>query len=162
MIYRRPKEGEEHELFKLMCLVDGETEYMLYRPGERQYNPHMYSALVSGGDGVFCAVTEEEGELLGYVMVRRDGLFKNRHVGHLVIGIRDKARGKGAGKALMNLADRWCRDEGIRRLELTVICKNTAAFALYKSMGFEVEGTRKGSVLVLGNLEDEYYMAKVY
>ena len=38
---------------------------------------------------------------------------------------------------------------------------NEAGIALYKKRGFEVEGTKKHSLLVNGQYVDEYYMARL-
>ncbi|OAO80482.1 hypothetical protein A0O32_1432 [Anoxybacillus flavithermus] len=39
--------------------------------------------------------------------------------------------------------------------------QNQAGIALYKKMGFEIEGIKKHSLLVNGRFMDEYYMAKI-
>ena len=56
----------------------------------------------------------------------------------------------------------WAKEQGVKRLELTVICENARAKHLYEKMGFEIEGTKKKSVLVDGAYLDEYYMAKIF
>jgi RimJ/RimL family protein N-acetyltransferase len=38
---------------------------------------------------------------------------------------------------------------------------NSGAIALYKKMGFEIEGTKNHSLIVDGMYIDEYYMAKL-
>jgi RimJ/RimL family protein N-acetyltransferase len=38
---------------------------------------------------------------------------------------------------------------------------NEAALALYKKMGFEIEGRKKHSLLINGTYVDEYCMAKL-
>jgi RimJ/RimL family protein N-acetyltransferase len=38
---------------------------------------------------------------------------------------------------------------------------NERAIRLYKKMGFEIEGTKKHSLLISGSYVDEYYMAKL-
>lgn len=38
---------------------------------------------------------------------------------------------------------------------------NKAGVALYKKQGFEIEGTKRHSLLVNGQFVDEYYMAKL-
>jgi Acetyltransferases, including N-acetylases of ribosomal proteins len=50
----------------------------------------------------------------------------------------------------------------LTRLELTVMVHNERAIALYKKMGFEIEGTKKRSMRIDGQYVDEYYMAKTY
>jgi RimJ/RimL family protein N-acetyltransferase len=55
----------------------------------------------------------------------------------------------------------WSREKGIHRLELTVMAHNTNAIGLYQKVGFQIEGTKKGSLFVDGQYVDEYYMAKL-
>ncbi|WP_407927862.1 GNAT family N-acetyltransferase [Gracilibacillus suaedae] len=48
-----------------------------------------------------------------------------------------------------------------RRMELTVAASNRSAVALYKKIGFEIEGTKRKALLVENEYLDEYYMAKL-
>jgi len=48
----------------------------------------------------------------------------------------------------------------LKKLELTVLVKNTKAINLYKSKGFEIEGTLKADTVVNGQYEDVYFMSK--
>ena len=57
--------------------------------------------------------------------------------------------------------EKWALLNSITRLELTVVCTNKAALALYKKMGFKIEGIKENSMIVDGSYIDEYYMGKV-
>ena len=46
-------------------------------------------------------------------------------------------------------------------MNLTVMVNNDKGMALYKKMGFQVEGTMKDSMLVNGEYVDEYSMTKI-
>jgi RimJ/RimL family protein N-acetyltransferase len=52
----------------------------------------------------------------------------------------------------------WAREQGIQRIELTVMAHNDAAIALYERNGFTIEGIKKGAIVVDGNLVDEIMM----
>ncbi len=73
----------------------------------------------------------------------------------------DAFTGKKIGTQLFTEAEKWARDHGIHRLELTVIQKNEAGFGLYQKMGFEVEGTKRDSLFMDGEFVNEYYMSKL-
>ncbi len=60
--------------------------------------------------------------------------------------------------ALVELADNWL---GLSRLELTVLCDNAAALALYDRFGFTIEGTHKSWIYRGGMLVDAHTMARV-
>jgi putative acetyltransferase len=68
---------------------------------------------------------------------------------------------QGVGKALMasilELADNWLK---LKRVELCVFIENKAAIALYRKMGFVVEGTKKYAAVRNGQYADEYLMAR--
>jgi ribosomal protein S18 acetylase RimI-like enzyme len=51
--------------------------------------------------------------------------------------VRDDARGAGLGRALMDAALERASERGCRRVELDVNSENTAALALYRSLGFQ-------------------------
>jgi GNAT superfamily N-acetyltransferase len=61
--------------------------------------------------------------------------------------VRDAARGRGLGRALVEKALEVARERGCTRIELDVQSDNTAARALYTSVGFS--DTPKGPVHTL-------------
>jgi RimJ/RimL family protein N-acetyltransferase len=81
--------------------------------------------------------------------------------GGTVIGILSKGQSKGFGSQMFDQLMEWASTQNINRLELTVMCHNEGALALYKKFGFEVEGTKRHSLFIDGNYVDEYYMAKL-
>jgi putative acetyltransferase len=85
-----------------------------------------------------------------------------RHVGSLGMAVRDDWQGKGVGTALMeaalDLADNWLN---LTRIELRVYVDNSAAVALYKRFGFEIEGTHRRLAFRNGEYVDAYSMARI-
>lgn len=63
---------------------------------------------------------------------------------------------------LFQFLEQWRIQTGIRKFELTVMVHNHVALSLYKKMGFEIEGTKRNSLLVEYGFVDEYYMGKNY
>jgi ribosomal protein S18 acetylase RimI-like enzyme len=52
------------------------------------------------------------------------------------------ARGRGVGRALSEYALDWARAQGYAAMQFNAVVEtNTAAVALYKSLGFDVVGT---------------------
>jgi putative acetyltransferase len=102
-----------------------------------------------------------EGQLVGSASLNR---YQGRraHAGVIGIGVHDDFVGRGVGTALMtalvDTADRWL---GLRRLELTVFVDNVPAIALYRRLGFELEGTHRGFGLRDGRYVDAHAMARL-
>jgi GNAT superfamily N-acetyltransferase len=58
--------------------------------------------------------------------------------------VRDDARGKGVGRALVDGVVGLARERGCRRIELDTNESNEAALALYESLGFSAVDSRYG------------------
>ena len=83
------------------------------------------------------------------------------HVGRLGMGLLPQYRGQGTGRRLAEKTIELAKRIGLERIELDVYASNKPAIALYKSLGFALEGVkRKGrkldgiydDVLVMGLL----------
>jgi ribosomal protein S18 acetylase RimI-like enzyme len=82
-----------------------------------------------------------------------------RHGGVLGIGILPAWRGRGLGRRLMERALQAARTFPLARVELSVRADNDRAIALYRKIGFEVEGRRRRTTLVDGVYYDDIIMA---
>ncbi len=92
-----------------------------------------------------------------------------RHVGVLGIGVHPAAQGLGVGRQLMEHLLAWVRahrDPGgqrVLRVELQVRADNPRAIALYRSLGFEHEGTRRAFIHADdGRLVDDLLMGLLF
>jgi GNAT superfamily N-acetyltransferase len=122
------------------------------RPPWREYEPMaatdaavMADALDGRSEGSVVFVGEDEaGAPLGLVHVRPETDYYLRaecgHVADLVVA--PEARGRGAGRALLEAAERWARERGYPVLTLNVFVENAGARAVYESCGFEAETVR--------------------
>ena len=87
-----------------------------------------------------CIVAEEDGEIIGCVVY------------HNIVGdvdmtnvqVKEAHRKRGIGTALMKATMEKARSVGGERFTLEVRESNLAAIALYESLGFTVEGKRRG------------------
>jgi RimJ/RimL family protein N-acetyltransferase len=142
--------------------VESSTNFMLFGPGEREINPERQLNMIRSfkeepNSTIF--VCECEKELVGYLIAKGGFAERNRHSAYLVIGILEKYRGKGIGTSLFEKLHKWANEKQIHRLELTVMAHNVHAIALYKKMGFEVEGTKRNSLKINNEYVDEYFMS---
>jgi RimJ/RimL family protein N-acetyltransferase len=77
----------------------------------------------------------------------------------LGVGLLPDFRGKGIGRKLMGQTIDAAFAFGLTRIELTVREENVNAIALYKSLGFEIEGLHRNAVRIEGQYENLYSMA---
>jgi RimJ/RimL family protein N-acetyltransferase len=135
----------------------------MFEPGERPQDISFLQNKISSCKEetglLLCA--EADGEIVGFLSAERGDFNRNRHSAYLVIGILKKGQSKGLGSRLFESLINWARQQQITRLELTVMCHNEAAIALYKKYGFEIEGTKRNSLIVDGKYVDEYYMGRL-
>lgn len=81
------------------------------------------------------------------------------HSGVLGMGIVAGHRGKGIGEALIRAALESAKAKGLTRIELTVREPNLPALALYRKVGFRVEGIKQKGVRVDSDYENLICMA---
>ncbi|GAB6169610.1 GNAT family N-acetyltransferase [Clostridium carnis] len=164
MNIRKVKFEDENKFLNMLLSLDKETEYMMFEPNERPNNIDRIHEMIRqciDGDNLLLVATEDN-DIIGFLSAQRGVANRIKHTAYIVVGIRAVFRGMGIGKALFSKLDLWARENGVTRLELTVMCPNTTAKYLYEQSGFEVEGIKKNSMLVDGKYVDEYYMAKLY
>lgn len=164
MFIREINVDDAEKFATLMKEVEASSDFMLMEPGERQTTPlQQEKALQSIAQTSHSTilVAEEEGKLIGYLIVIGGDVKRKKHSAYVVVGILKAHRGKGVGTALFQNLDHWARAHKIMRLELTTVTQNQAGVALYRKSGFEIEGTKRNSLIIGGKPYDEYYMAKL-
>ena len=88
---------------------------------------------------VFCDIAEVGGEPVGMALwFYSFSTFLSRHGLYLEdLYVRPHARGAGAGRALLSRLARRCREEGLGRLEWSVLDWNAPALGFYRALGAE-------------------------
>lgn len=150
----------------LLNTLDMETNYMMYEPKERNQRTNIQELkkdiqnnVINGND--FLEIAIENDKIIGYIRAERGRFNRIAHTAYIVIGILKNYSNRGIGTAFFQDLNKWVKEHGIIRLELTVECHNKAAKHLYEKNGFQIEGIRRKSMLVEGKFVDEYYMAKI-
>ncbi|CQR56090.1 GNAT family N-acetyltransferase [Paenibacillus riograndensis] len=153
------------ELISLQYRLDEESAFMLLEPGERQTGikqaEDMIRSFASAENSALIGAAAS-GRLAGFLSVRGGSARRNRHSAYIVTGILKEFQGMGLGSALFKELEKWAKETGIIRLELTIMVHNERALALYTKNGFEIEGIKKKSLKVEGNWVDEYYMSRIF
>lgn len=94
--------------------------------------------MLAEGDALF--ILEDGARVVGTMDVRR---ARAAGVASLGMSIVAEQRGRGHGRAMLEVAIEHARRERMHKLELEVWPDNDRAIALYASCGFEVEGIRR-------------------
>jgi ribosomal protein S18 acetylase RimI-like enzyme len=101
-----------------------------------------------------------EGELAGTAGFYRSNGLKERHKGHIWgVYVTARMRGSGIGRRIMNaLLERATRGEGVEQIGLMVATTQTAAIALYQSLGFRSFGCEQRALKIGDRYVDEEHM----
>jgi len=110
-------------------------------------------------DGGVHLVALVDDEVVGWCDLRLKAAVTLRHSAVLGMGVVAEHRHRGLGRRL--LLETLARARSLRRIELIVRADNTAAIALYRSCGFEVEGTCRSYLRHDGVELDALLMARL-
>ena len=105
-------------------------------------------------------VADDGGAIVGRLSIARDPHTASRHVADLGLMVAATHRRRGIGRALLEAAEAWARDAGVRKLELHVFPWNEPAIKLYENCGFEREGLRRAHYRRGTDFVDAILMAK--
>ncbi len=96
------------------------------------------------------AAATDSGAVVGEARIARYGPGMLRHAARLSLGVHPAWQGRGVGRSLMAAMLQWAdapeRGPAITWVELCVRGDNERAIGLYRSVGFAVEGVRRGFV----------------
>lgn len=99
---------------------------------------------------IWVAVVDEK--FVGHVNLRCGGIDAQVHRMRLGIGIENDYRSQGIGKAMMEVALSWAKEQKqISWIDLSVFAKNVVARKLYASLGFKEQGIIEDAL----RIEDE-------
>lgn len=165
MLIRKVALHDAEGLVALFHLLDTETAFMLFEPGERQLTIEQQrkqlSEFVDSSQQTMFVAENEVGEVIGFIVGVGGKMNRIRHSLYCAIGIRKSAQGKGVGRQLMASLETWACHHAFHRMELTVMAHNAPARHLYKAAGFDEEGIKRDAMRVDGKYIDEIYMAKL-
>jgi ribosomal protein S18 acetylase RimI-like enzyme len=106
--------------------------------------------LASGG----FYVVEREGRVRGFYKAQRQQ-GRSAHAASLgTIAIDPAEQGSGLARAMLDEAIAALRQEGVRRIALTVEADNPRALRFYQKLGFEVEGRLRAAYRRAGAAAD--------
>lgn len=101
-------------------------------------------ARIAGDENYAAFVAESEGEVLGFLGLHRGWAFEHdRPYARLTaLVVAERARRRGVGARLVELADGWARERGAFVLMLNTSTHREGAHRFYESLGFARTGYR--------------------
>jgi L-amino acid N-acyltransferase YncA len=86
-----------------------------------------------------------DGAVVGTAKMGPNRPARGSHVGTASFMVGSAGRGHGVGRVLATYVIDWHRDQGYRGIQFNAVVEtNTAAVALWQSLGFEIVGTVPG------------------
>ena len=159
---RAAEPGDAAELVDLAREVGAEPEGWLVTNGDWRSasDERRYVRAVRRSPHAAVLVAESADGLVGRLSIARDPHPASRHVADVGLMVAREHRRRGVGRALLEAAEAWARTVDVTKLELHVFPHNTAAIALYESLGYTREGLRRGHLRRGDELLDAILMAK--
>ena len=154
--------GDAERLVELAREVGAEKEGWLITSGEWRSPSaeRRYLKAIRKHPDAAVFVAESNGGIVGRLSISRDAHPASEHVADLGLMVSREHRRQGIGLALMEAAEEWAREAGVRKLELHVFPHNLPAIRLYEKLGYEREGIRRGHYRRGDVLIDAILMAK--
>ncbi len=92
--------------------------------------------------GVFVAVNEQDGAIVGTSWVKANQSALGAHVANAAFMVANDFAGHGVGRALAEHAIEWARRANFSAMQFNfVVSSNYRAIALWKHLGFSIVGT---------------------
>ncbi len=150
----------------VQTIADAEYQTAAAQEGLLAARPHeipleAFRSKIEGlqSNGLY-VVLENEGRLVGHLLLEPLALKATSHVAQLTIVVHPGHTSQGYGRLLMQHAIEWAqRSPNIERIELRVRSSNRRAIELYGAFGFEVEGTLRNRIKLSEGYADDICMA---
>ncbi|HOJ17548.1 MAG: GNAT family N-acetyltransferase [Ignavibacteriales bacterium] len=164
IVIRQISENDAREYLELATLLDNESVYRAYEPGERNNSPatirsYIAELLNKKNNMIFLAFYDTT--LCGYLEAIGGTYKRTEHSVHINLAVLKKYQGLGMATLLFEALFEWAVNFNIHRIDLSVVTDNSPAINLYKKTGFETEGIKRHSFLVANSYMDEYLMSKI-
>lgn len=144
--------------------IDGETVYMDRDRGEAFIDRLGFEHIIESDDEhprKLFLVAEVEDQIVGFARCEGNDLKRTVHKVEFGVCVLKDYWGYGIGKNLLRESISWADSTGIKKMQLNVLETNSNAIELYKSMGFEIEGSlRNDKLLSDGNYYNTIVMGR--
>lgn len=114
-------------------------------------------------DNQYSIIAELDGIIIGNLQFRGGNRQRTRHAGEFGISVLNDYWGNRIGYNLLSQLIEWVKDnKTIKKINLEVREDNRSAIALYKKLGFELEGTIRKNFFADGKYYDSHIMGMTF
>jgi hypothetical protein len=149
-----------------LCKLDADTDYMLFEPGERDLSvvkcEQAIRRITDVRGAMLVLVEDATGDIVGHFKGDVLALERKSHVMSLSCALLKTHRGDTGRVLLRHFFDEVERQGVIRRIEGSVMANNVRMLLVGLSLGVVIEGLKRNSIQVNGQLIDEYAVAKFF
>jgi len=149
---------------QLRSTLDKESTMWGAAPGERErlgdFAGRQFDQVLNSSRSIILVV-EEGGLLISFLSLETSDWESLSETTILMVGVLSSHQGKGISSRMFECSEKWALDNGIHRIELTVLVTNVLAISLYEKQGYIQEGIRKESIKRDNLYYDEIYMSKL-
>lgn len=164
LVIREAELEDARSFILLQETIFSETDFMLYGKSDIQMTVQGIRKEMTAWkntDNSILLLAIMNGHFAGYVLFTGGPAPRALHRASVIIGVKQEFVQKGIASSLMLHGEKWAKEVGISKLELTVVKENTNAQKLYKKLGFKMEGDRNNALIINGHFVDEFYMGKL-
>jgi ribosomal protein S18 acetylase RimI-like enzyme len=152
-------DAESYQVLRLQALRESPNSFSSSYEEERETPPAAMAKFLTDHVvlGAFAG-----GDLVGIIGVGRESMRNTRHKGFIrAMYVAPAQRGRGIAKRLMSEALAILQSlDGVRQVTLAVTAGNSAALALYESMGFVLFGREPDALLIDGVFYEDIHMVR--
>ena len=128
MEIRKIQMEDANNYLDMLLNLDNETKFMMFEPGERPTDINIIKNIIEksiNGDNLILVAKDEE-NIVGFLSAQKGEYKRIKHTGYIVVGIREKYRGKGIGSKLFKFMENELKEE-IEYVLLSTATKNYKA-----------------------------------
>ncbi|GLI57567.1 hypothetical protein PM10SUCC1_30810 [Propionigenium maris DSM 9537] len=164
LIVREAEIWQAEEIYEVLLRCSDETDFLACGSSERKetmpiekFREFIASGTATNNKFFVCLDGER---VVGMLGMHEEARERFKHRVSLGMNILKGHWGQGGGKLLLEAAiDHFNSMADLTKLELEVRRDNEGAIALYRKLGFEIEGELKNHFLVDSNYYSAYRMA---
>jgi RimJ/RimL family protein N-acetyltransferase len=144
--------------------VGGETDHLTFGLNEFPYSVAEEEIIIAeclNNNKCLMLVGKINEEIIAQLFLDISPNPRLSHIANLGVSVSKKYWGLSIGAEMIVSALQWARENNICKVQLQVRTDNTRAVALYKKLGFVIEGTLSHSIKVNTIYFDDYIMGLI-